>query len=80
MRRIIEERSTGHLSTVVRTGWSPNEQLNFHIRHWLILDEAHYLLPADWLPPSGLLPDKLTSMVLITVHSKYRFPIFCRTN
>ena len=38
--------------------------------HWLILDEAHHLLPADWLPPSGLLPDKLKSTMLITVHPK----------
>jgi len=36
--------------------------------HWLVLDEAHHLLPADWLPPTGLLPDNLKSMVLITVH------------
>jgi len=38
--------------------------------HWLILDEAHHLLPADWLPSSGLLPDKLKSIVLISVHPK----------
>ncbi|MBU4264148.1 MAG: HAD-IIB family hydrolase [Proteobacteria bacterium] len=36
--------------------------------HWLILDEAHHLLPAEWLPPKGMLPDELISMVLITVH------------
>ena len=36
--------------------------------HWLILDEAHHLLPAEWLPPEGMLPDELTSMMLITVH------------
>ncbi len=36
--------------------------------HWLILDEAHHLLPAEWLPPEGMLPDDLTSMLLITVH------------
>jgi hydroxymethylpyrimidine pyrophosphatase-like HAD family hydrolase len=36
--------------------------------HWLILDEAHHLLPAAWLPPEGMLPDELTSMLLITVH------------
>ena len=22
--------------------------------HWLVLDEAHHLLPADWEPPSSL--------------------------
>ncbi|MDZ4848657.1 MAG: HAD-IIB family hydrolase [Pirellulaceae bacterium] len=38
--------------------------------HWLVLDEAHHLLPADWLPPGGLLPDKLKSMLFITVHPK----------
>ena len=36
--------------------------------HWLILDEAHHLLPAEWLPPEDMLPEELTSMVLITVH------------
>ena len=36
--------------------------------HWLILDEAHHLMPADWLPPDGTLPKKLTNVVLITVH------------
>jgi hypothetical protein len=36
--------------------------------HWLILDEAHHLLPAEWLPPEGMIPDELTSIVLITVH------------
>src|SRR5262249_37064122 len=36
--------------------------------HWLILDEAHHLMPADWLPPEGALPKELTSTLLITVH------------
>lgn len=36
--------------------------------HWLILDEAHHLMPADWLPPDGTLPKELTNVVLITVH------------
>jgi len=35
--------------------------------HWLILDEAHHLMPADWLPPSELLPQRLTNVVLITL-------------
>lgn len=35
--------------------------------HWLILDEAHHLLPADWLPPSELLPENLMNVILITV-------------
>lgn len=36
--------------------------------HWLILDEAHHLMPAEWLPPEGTLPKELNSMLLITVH------------
>ena len=28
--------------------------------HWLILDEAHHLMPAEWLPPDGTLPKELT--------------------
>lgn len=35
---------------------------------WLILDEAHHLLPADWVPPEGTLPPELNNVVLITVH------------
>lgn len=36
--------------------------------HWLILDEAHHLLPADWKPSAGVLPDSLDSLVLVTIH------------
>jgi hypothetical protein len=36
--------------------------------HWLILDEAHHLMPAEWLPPDGTLPKELMNVVLITVH------------
>jgi hydroxymethylpyrimidine pyrophosphatase-like HAD family hydrolase len=36
--------------------------------HWLVLDEAHHLMPAAWEPPAGLLPEKLSSLLLITVH------------
>lgn len=35
--------------------------------HWLILDEAHHLMPADWLAPSDWLPDHWINVVLITV-------------
>jgi hydroxymethylpyrimidine pyrophosphatase-like HAD family hydrolase len=36
--------------------------------HWLVLDEVHHLMPAEWEPPNGLLPEKLESVLLITVH------------
>ena len=36
--------------------------------HWLILDEAHHLMPVDWQPPAELLPAEWTNVVLITVN------------
>jgi HAD superfamily hydrolase (TIGR01484 family) len=36
--------------------------------HWLILDEAHHLMPAEWLPPDGTLPAELRNVLLVTVH------------
>jgi len=36
--------------------------------HWLILDEAHHLMPADWKPPAGILPQTWHNVVFITVH------------
>ncbi|WP_010585733.1 HAD family hydrolase [Schlesneria paludicola] len=35
--------------------------------HWLILDEAHHLMPAEWKPPAGLLPEQTHNMLFITV-------------
>jgi hypothetical protein len=36
--------------------------------HWLIIDEAHHLLPAEWEVPNALLPETLASVLLVTVH------------
>lgn len=36
--------------------------------HWLLIDEAHHLLPAEWQPGEITLPEKLRSVVQITVH------------
>jgi hydroxymethylpyrimidine pyrophosphatase-like HAD family hydrolase len=36
--------------------------------HWLIFDEAHHLMPAEWQPPGGVLPEQLYSTLYITVH------------
>ena len=35
--------------------------------HWLIMDEAHHLMPAEWLPQAGLLLEQLHNTVMITV-------------
>lgn len=36
--------------------------------HWIILDEAHHLMPAEWRPADGTLPHELQNFLLITVH------------
>jgi hydroxymethylpyrimidine pyrophosphatase-like HAD family hydrolase len=36
--------------------------------HWLIVDEAHHLLPKSWSPIDGTLPKSLGGTILITVH------------
>jgi hydroxymethylpyrimidine pyrophosphatase-like HAD family hydrolase len=36
--------------------------------HWLIVDEAHHLLPASWQPVSGAFPQAFDRMAFITVH------------
>lgn len=36
--------------------------------HWLIIDEAHHLLPTSWQPASQALPPVLDRLLLITVH------------
>lgn len=35
--------------------------------HWLLLDEAHHLIPADWRPTNESLPANGKNVVLITV-------------
>ena len=35
--------------------------------HWLILDEAHHLMPAEWKPTAELFPDGTHNMLFITV-------------
>jgi energy-coupling factor transporter ATP-binding protein EcfA2 len=36
--------------------------------HWIMLDEAHHLMPPAWQLPQGLLPEEMVSLLLITVH------------
>jgi len=42
--------------------------------HWLIIDEAHHLLPASWKPAPITIPQELTSMILTTVHAEQIAP------
>jgi hypothetical protein len=36
--------------------------------HWMVIDEAHHVLPSDWAPASAELPQELHGLMLITVH------------
>jgi HAD superfamily hydrolase (TIGR01484 family) len=36
--------------------------------HWLVIDEAHHLLPAEWETSGIALPERLYSVLQITVH------------
>ena len=36
--------------------------------HWIVIDEAHHLLPADWDPAPLSLPRELPGLILVTVH------------
>ncbi|WP_300779399.1 HAD-IIB family hydrolase [Enhydrobacter sp.] len=42
--------------------------------HWLVLDEAHHLLPATWGHARHSLPQKLGETLLITVHPSHVAP------
>jgi hypothetical protein len=36
--------------------------------HWIVVDETHHLLPANWKPAPMILPEAFTSMLFVTVH------------
>ena len=36
--------------------------------HWIFVDEAHHLLPAQWRPSPLTLPRELVALLLVTVH------------
>lgn len=35
---------------------------------WLIVDEAHHMLPASWHPQAATAPSEISGMLLVTVH------------
>jgi HAD superfamily hydrolase (TIGR01484 family) len=35
--------------------------------HWLIVDEAHHVLPVDWQPTDRVLPQQLTGVLMVSV-------------
>ncbi|MGH7848163.1 MAG: HAD-IIB family hydrolase [Candidatus Binatia bacterium] len=43
--------------------------------HWIVLDEAHHMLPADWGHVGKALPQRLGETVLVTVHPEHVAPL-----
>ena len=43
--------------------------------HWIILDEAHHMLPTEWSPIGKALPSVLGETVLVTVHPDHVAPL-----
>jgi hypothetical protein len=43
--------------------------------HWIVVDEAHHLMPADWKPAELALPQHTKGMVYITVHADSLAPV-----
>jgi HAD-superfamily hydrolase, subfamily IIB len=39
--------------------------------HWLVVDEAHHLLPTTWSPATSAMPQELGGAILITVHPEH---------
>ena len=46
--------------------------------HWIVLDEAHHLLPASWRPSDSIVPAQLNTMALVTVHPDHMAPLMLR--
>jgi hypothetical protein len=44
--------------------------------HWIVIDEAHHLLPTPWQPGDLVLSPELEGVVLITVHPEHVAPAF----
>jgi hydroxymethylpyrimidine pyrophosphatase-like HAD family hydrolase len=42
--------------------------------HWIVLDEAHHLLPAGHDPVALALPDRMTGLVMVTIEPKQIAP------
>jgi HAD superfamily hydrolase (TIGR01484 family) len=46
--------------------------------HWIVIDEAHHLLPASWQLSEAMLPAQLNNVALVTVHPDHVVPSVLR--
>ncbi|MFP5418219.1 MAG: HAD-IIB family hydrolase [Gammaproteobacteria bacterium] len=42
--------------------------------HWLVVDEAHHMLPSTWGHAASVLPQQLHETILVTVHPEHVVP------
>ncbi len=42
--------------------------------HWLVVDEAHHMLPETWGHAASVLPQRLCETILVTVHPEHLTP------
>lgn len=42
--------------------------------HWVVIDEAHHMLPPEWVPASAEMTRELKNVVLLTVHPEHVSP------
>jgi HAD superfamily hydrolase (TIGR01484 family) len=47
--------------------------------HWLIVDEAHHVMPANWQPTETTLPDRLDGVLLVSVTPSLIAPTILRS-
>ncbi|MDQ3870000.1 MAG: HAD hydrolase family protein [Chloroflexota bacterium] len=47
--------------------------------HWIVVDEAHHMLPSDWHPVGTTVPQELDGLFLITVHPDLLAPLVLST-
>ncbi len=43
--------------------------------HWIVIDEAHHLIPSSWAPAPATVPKELHGMMFITVHPDHVSPV-----
>jgi HAD superfamily hydrolase (TIGR01484 family) len=46
--------------------------------HWIVIDEAHHLLPSGWAPATAEFASRMASLLLVTVHPKHVSPAALR--
>jgi hydroxymethylpyrimidine pyrophosphatase-like HAD family hydrolase len=49
-------------------------RMQFGRPHWIVLDEAHHLLPADWQPAGLTMPQTFDGLLMITLATEHLLP------